>query len=69
MVNERAASAITRIERALARAETLPVRAAGSDAGRALAELEGRHGALKQELRQTIEELDHLIAQAGAGAA
>ena len=68
MVNERAATAIARIERALARIEANDgAQANGNDARRAFSELEARHGALKHELSRTIADLDTLIAHSDAG--
>ncbi len=70
MVNERAATAIARIERALARIEAVgAVQANGGDTRRAFSELEARHGALKQELHRTVADLDQLMAHADTGQA
>lgn len=67
MVNGRAADAIGRIERALARIEIVaasPLRA--SDNSRSHAELEQRHAMLRQELEMTLGDIDRLIAQSAA---
>ncbi len=64
MVNERAASALSRIEQALARIENVmitPRRSSEADLSRA--QLEQRHANLRQELRHTIDDIDQLIAQ------
>jgi hypothetical protein len=69
MVNGRAADALVRIERALARIEIVaasPPRAA--DNSRSHAELEQRHTMLRQELEMTLGDIDRLIAQSAAAA-
>jgi hypothetical protein len=67
MVNDRAAVALSRIERALARIESAAV--APQRAGEtnlAHAQLEQRHTALRQELQHTLGDIDQLIAQSKA---
>jgi hypothetical protein len=67
MVNERAANALGRIERALARIETVAVASPRSDeTSLANAQLEQRHAALRKELQQTLGDIDALIAQSKA---
>jgi hypothetical protein len=67
MVNERAAMALSRIERALARIEAaaiVPQRT--GEANLAYAQLEQRHAALRQELQHTLSDIDQLITQSKA---
>jgi hypothetical protein len=67
MVNERAAMALTRIERALARIESAaiaPQRAGETNLTHA--QLEQRHAALRHELQNTLGDIDQLIAQSKA---
>jgi hypothetical protein len=67
MVNERAAIALGRIERALAWIETVAVAPPRSDETNiANAQLEQRHAALRKELQQTLGDIDALIAQSKA---
>jgi hypothetical protein len=67
MVNERAAVAISRIERALARIEGVVIAPQrGAEANLAHAQLEQRHVALRQELQHTLGDIDQLIAQSKA---
>jgi hypothetical protein len=66
MVNERAAIALSRIERALARIEGVAVAPPRGDAASlSHAQLEQRHAALRQELRHTLGDIDQLIAHSG----
>lgn len=64
MVNERAALALSRIERALARIEnaaSAPPR--GGEANLLHAQLEQRHETLRRELAHTLGDIDTLITQ------
>ena len=64
MVNERAASALSRIEQALARIENVVITPQrGSEADLSRAQLEQRHANLRQELRHTLGDIDQLITQ------
>ena len=64
MVNERAASALSRIERALARIESAAIAPArGGEANLLYAQLEQRHETLRRELMHTLGDIDTLIAQ------
>lgn len=69
MVNRRAADAIGRIERALARIEIVaasPPRM--TEASQSHAELEQRHAMLRQELEATLADIDKVITQTTAAA-
>lgn len=67
MVNERAAIALSRIERALARIEGAAIAPQrGGEASLSHAILEQRHTALRQELQHTLGDIDQLIAQSEA---
>lgn len=64
MVNKRAAEALSRIEQALDRIETAAITARrGSEANIEHAQLAQRHNALRHELKQTLVDIDTLIAQ------
>jgi hypothetical protein len=64
MVNERAASALSRIERALARIESTAIAPQRSGQANLLhAQLEHRHETLRRELVRTLGDIDTLIAQ------
>jgi hypothetical protein len=64
MVNERAAMALSRIERALARIENAAIAPQrGGETSLAHAQLEQRHAALRKELQHTLGDLDQLIVQ------
>lgn len=64
MVNERAASALSRIELALARIESTAIAPQrGGEANLLHAQLEQRHETLRQELAHTLSDIDTLIAQ------
>lgn len=64
MVNERAASALSRIERALARIESTAIAPQrGGEANLLHAQLEQRHETLRRELARTLGDIDTLIAQ------
>jgi hypothetical protein len=64
MVNERAASALSRIERALARIESTTIAPQrGGEVNLSYAQLERRHQTLRQELAHTLSDIDTLIAQ------
>ncbi|MEK6638547.1 MAG: hypothetical protein AABY88_10740 [Pseudomonadota bacterium] len=64
MVNERAAGAISRIERALVRIESAAIASQRSgDASLSRAQLEQRHAGLRQELQVTLGDIDQIIAQ------
>ncbi|GAB5481673.1 hypothetical protein [Sphingorhabdus sp. EL138] len=60
MENERVILAIGRIERALSRIETVK---AATTAPQVDPELEKRHAALKEEMKQAIHTIDGLIAR------
>ena len=64
MSEEALNSATARLERAVARIERAHTtrESAGSGMAEALASLEVRHGTLRDRVRQTIEQLDVLIA-------
>jgi hypothetical protein len=67
MVNERAAVAISRIERAIARIENAAITAQrGNEANLELAQLAQRHAALRHELQHTLSDIDQLIIQSKA---
>ena len=67
MVNERAAVALSRIERALTRIEgAANAQPRGGESHLAHAQLEQRHAALRQELQHTLRNIDELIAQSEA---
>lgn len=67
MVNDRAVSALTRIERALARIESVAVAPVGGNGSSvAFAQLEQRHAALRRELAVALADIDALISQSDA---
>jgi hypothetical protein len=67
MVNDRAAIALSRIERALARIEGAAIAPQRGDASSlSHAQLEQRHAALRQELQDTLSDIDRIIAQSGS---
>jgi hypothetical protein len=64
MVNERAAIALSRIERALARIESAAVASQRSgETNVSHAQLEQRNAALRRELQHTLSDIDQLITQ------
>jgi predicted nucleic acid-binding protein len=64
MVNDRAALALSRIERALARIEKAAItQHRANQASVDHAELAHRHTALRHELQRTLGDSDQLIAQ------
>lgn len=64
MTEARLSEVLARIERGLLRIEAAAGgTGAGSDAKRALNELEGRHQALRETARQAITEMDSVLAQ------
>lgn len=67
MENERVILAIGRIERALSRIEAAKQASTKSQPDLALGdtELEKRHAALKDEMKQAIQTIDGLIARQG----
>lgn len=67
MVNERAAVALSRIERAIARIENATITAQRvNEANLEHAQLAQRHAALRHELQHTLGDIDQLISQSKA---
>jgi hypothetical protein len=61
MGDERALSAIARIERALARVESAATRASGNESQQTDERLEAAHSALRGKVEQAIAQIDRLL--------